>query len=626
MAPEPKCPPASASDSDYQAYLLAHQQWTIERCASKPSVTDDSMRDALEGVLAAKRPADLALVPRPPEPDWQPPPELTTWWLPEAARDWCEAAAVAYAVPRTLPVAAVVCAMATALQGRTTVIWKPGVEEPLSLYWFVFSATGTRKSALLSRATQAITARENQLAEAAAQQGARIAHEREWRSRQLTNMMKRKAPSKHTSAYQEWQAQMLDLKLELDKLVIPKSPRWLVSDVNPSLLPKLFKKNYESEGIARLSAMIDEGSFVENMLGRHQGATMVETVLGAINGAPLRWVRASSSGDDPVEVSLPHSHMTICALIQPDFYERLAGVQKLKDCGFIGRCFMQVIDEPSRRPAWDAPAIPDGIQEAWDALLTRLLTEDVPECIDMTIDAAERQAVREVYEAVETDGTGASQRITGLLARIVAICEVAERVEKRVDRGPKTKGREEVGDTISGQAFLPKNSNEYDWLDDEEKEQGTRDTPDPPRDTLTYPAHGFLASTSIIKEIFNTLYRPYLLAIRAVDAPSRPVGTQSALYPECVRRAVALSLVPSSADSTLSVSRLHHTWPGRIRPSSSELYRTLELMEDNGVIEWVTKSERKNQGERRYTLFFLVGEHAKKPRAPSQPPQKGKKP
>jgi hypothetical protein len=186
------------------------------------------------------------------------------------------------------------------------------------------------------------------------------------------------------------------------------------------VLPKVLKHNLEAEGIARMAVLDAEGTFLSNLLGRHdkKGSANVDPLLKAFNGEPVDMIRTSQTSDDLVRVHLPHSYITMCLLIQPLFRERLIGRPELAENGFIGRCIVSETPTRVRRPNWDAPGIPEAVQEAyadWCLDFARL-----PQ--DCVVDLSTSSEAQDAFRAM--DGTvaaliGADDGCDGYLARAI---------------------------------------------------------------------------------------------------------------------------------------------------------------------------------------------------------------
>lgn len=354
---------------------------------------------------------------------------FTDWdsgFLPAPVRAWVDACHATLGVPKVMAIAAALCAAATLCQGKLRVRIRPGWDEPVNLYWLVLAPTGARKSALLKLATDPVRALQAQLDE----ENEPLAHEARCDLKraeaQHARLIRQTKAHKHTAGYQEHLEQVRELEAEIRSIRIPKSPRWLCDDINPTVIPKVLKHNLEAEGLARLSVLDAEGTFLSNLLGRHdkRGSANVDPLLKAFQGEPVDMVRTSQTSDDLVRVHLPHSYVTMCLLVQPMFRDRLVNRPELAENGFIGRCI--VTETPSRAadPGWDAPGIPDEVQEAYSDWVLSYATLPQDSLVDLAADAGLQEELRGLYGTV-TGLRQLDEGCDGWLARgIGKICRI----------------------------------------------------------------------------------------------------------------------------------------------------------------------------------------------------------
>lgn len=555
--------------------------------------TTVEVRKALEEVTAPRAPLSIApTIPEAPADDEVEQLPLGADILPEPARAWAVACAQWLNLDETMPTIAAICAAASVLQGRVSVRWKEGVVEPVCLYWLVFSATGTLKSQVLAKATQAIRALETERRDEADLLERHNRGERRWREAQLQRLRRQKAPDAKIDR-DRWRAEMAELEADIDRLETKPAPQWLHGDVNPSLLPKILRHNYEAEGMARAAFLVDEGTFLANIIGRHQGSTQVETLLSAINGAPLSFVRASQTSDDMVSIRLPATFMTICALVQPDYYDRLVGEQRLADSGFLGRTIRTMLDGAPRKPAFDSPGIPAPIQDAYDAWLRALATQEVPEVVDLTADATTRLLVASLYERIAWDGTGFSRRVLGLVCRVAAIVCVGSTIGCRQGEG--------VGRYL--------HDSQYDYVDDiAEEEYGVI----PEKEVVGIVGGGrgvqggtvgATRITCIIEKLFLFIY---IQGLREVRATELPAGSLRSLTRRVWDRLPPLPTADNRDKTRRKLRDLVRSFPSGKAPPTDRVYAALEELAEQGVIEWVVTSTYRYRGQLRYAEFRLL--------------------
>lgn len=418
MQREPRAPGPDASELEYKRYLAEHQRWQQERGKAK----------APPPIAAAFIPAIERLEG---EPEW------ATDWLPAPARDFVEAMHRSYAVPRVMGVAAVMCAAATLAQGKVRVRIKDGWEEPLSLFWLVFSGTASMKSTVLAHAVAPVRAIQAKLEQDMAPLAAQAKLKRRTKEAKIKAVLaKMPAESAQNAATENpfqpayrdtafGRAQLLaNLQQELDEIVVPSAPRWLYDDVNPPLVLTLMRQNQEAEGLARFAVLDAEGTFVANFLGRHTGHTDVTSLLKGYTGEAIDRARASRSGDDPVKTHLEAPALTMCLLVQPHILDELRATKELSENGLMGRCIVSVLGADNM-PGKDAPAVPRAILEAYSAWLWAIHAAPAGTVIDLS--EFWEDTLGELYEHVvgqvmlSRGGVGWLRRTVGRVARVAAL-------------------------------------------------------------------------------------------------------------------------------------------------------------------------------------------------------------
>lgn len=363
--------------------------------------------------------------------------EFQDWevgWLPPAIRDWVHAQAAAHAVPRVMPLAAAMCAMATLLQGKVEVEVKPGWREPLSLFWVIASPTGAMKSSVLTAAKAPIKAMESALgteAQDQAKSNRKLRYLYEGRCKKLRGKFAAKG-----SLSEDDRNDLNSLEAQLENLPNDKAPVWLYSNINPALLPKKLQHNHEAEGIARLAVLADEDTFLRNMMGRHSGQPDLEAVLSGYTGGAIEMTRKSVATDDAVDVRLDRVHLTMLVMTQPHVLSWLREQTILADQGFWGRTVVTNVPR-GELPAADAPTVPEAIQTAYARCLATLATIPAGTTVRLPSDVWEAQGpIAKLYADVRAhtaSGQGAegyAVRTVGRVARFWAIAELAWQFEQ----------------------------------------------------------------------------------------------------------------------------------------------------------------------------------------------------
>lgn len=364
-------------------------------------------------------------------------PDLESWWLPEPVGAWVDACHHAFGVPRAMAIASALCAACTVLQGKVSVDVREGWREPLSLYWLVFSGTGTRKSALLKLATAPIRALQTQL-EADIEPEIRAKTRERTRLEVLIRKQHQKAKptgEESTDAGQEARLLLRNLHRDLDACVVPKIPRWLYDDINPTVVPRKLRHNQEAEGIARLAVLDAEGTFLSNLLGRHSGNVNVDPLLKGYAGEPIDMVRTVHGQDATADTHIDSAHLSILLLVQPHVLDELRAKPELGSNGFLGRCLMTHVPDSTKPMPWNAPSVPQEVQDGygrWLATLAAIEPGTVwqvpPECHD---DLSQFHARLEADRLEGKGAAGWNARTLGRICRILAITELVHSAEHR---------------------------------------------------------------------------------------------------------------------------------------------------------------------------------------------------
>jgi hypothetical protein len=359
--------------------------------------------------------------------------EFVDWevdWLPDVVRNWVEAQSDAYAVPRVMPIAAAMSAIATILQGKVWVEAKPGRKpEPLSVYWLMCSPTGTMKSLVLDAAKAPIKAIESAAVELAKEQ-AKVNR----RTRAMLEGRIKKLRSMHASKgslSDDQKNELTSSDEELYKLPVEKSAKWFYSNINPSLIPRKMADNEEAEGIPRIAVMADEDTFLRNMMGRHSGHADLEVVMSGYTGGAVEMTRKSVSSDATVDVRLDECYLTMLVMTQPHVLDWMRSNSVLADQGFWGRTIVTLL--PRRPlPPDDAPPVPEHVTAAWNRLIERLHAHRGPTVLKVPGSAwGERGALRALSADARQDtdsgdgGEGYAVRAVGRVARFWALAEMA---------------------------------------------------------------------------------------------------------------------------------------------------------------------------------------------------------
>ena len=355
--------------------------------------------------------------------------DLASDWLPSPVREWVDAISTFAGVPKTMPIAAALCAAATVLQGRASVEMAPGVVVPLTLWWVVLARTGGRKSTVLNAAMAPLHAIQAGIAEELAPVIRERTNEKARLEAQIARMRRATKAHKYTDGAQEHLQQLRELEHELGEIQVPVIPRWDYDNINPAMLPMVLQRSQEAEGIARIAIWGEEGTFLANVVGRDSGKPMAETLCQGYSGSRLSFVRKLEGSKTYIDVNIDRTFVTMCVFTQPHYRQVLMNDQ-LADNGFLGRL---LISECHVGPV---PA-PGSVQPPNEAVLERYADwlrrlAEIPEGTVYRLSDAQMArlgALRAEADALcqaGADGQGWALRAAERIARIVAICGLSE--------------------------------------------------------------------------------------------------------------------------------------------------------------------------------------------------------
>lgn len=392
-------------------------------------MSDDALHAATRALLAKTKPkAAPASRPVPLEQELTTP-DLESWWLPAPVGEWVDACAASFGVPKAMAIAAALCTAAAVVQGKARVQVRPGWTEPLSLFWLVFSPTGTRKSALLKAATAPIRALQASIAAELEPAIREATNEKSRLELQIARMRRAVKAHRYTEGAAEHLQQLRELEHQLGELVVPLVPRWLYDDINPTMLPRKMRHNQEAEGLARVAVLDAEGTFMANLLGRHSGHVNVDPLLKAYNGEPIDLVRAVHGQRETQDIHIDSANLTLLLLSQPHYLDQIKAAPALNSNGFLGRCLMTHLDASSKPQPFDAPEVPAPVQAAYERWVASLA--QVPDGTVWEMPPTVRGELKAIHDRLEADrvsGNGAvgwTVRTLGRVCRIIALTELS---------------------------------------------------------------------------------------------------------------------------------------------------------------------------------------------------------
>jgi len=392
---------------------------------------DEFDAEPIQSNVRQLRPMQRATVPSAPVPiapaavtdEWE------SWWLPEPARAWVDACAACYCVPKVMPIMAVCCARSILLQGKLRVRINSSWDEPVNLYWLLFAPTGMAKSAVMKAAMAPVRAMQRSIEDQLAPVIAEKTSEKAYLEAQVQRLRRAAVPKDKETREQAREDRGI-LARQLRETVVPVPPKWLNTDVNPTVIPRLMAHNLAAEGIARTSVCDAEGSFLANLMGRHSGNLNVDPLLLAFNGDPSETSRTAPNSTTLQEWRLPATYMTMAIMVQPHYLDKLKAHPELGDNGWLGRCIISRVERDPMPTPFERPAIPDQVSEAYAEWLMQTAT--VEDGVEFCMPTECKEELERMHNSIEEDSLlsqgakGWSKRRLGIICRIIALIHAEE--------------------------------------------------------------------------------------------------------------------------------------------------------------------------------------------------------
>lgn len=372
------------------------------------------------------------------EADWVSP-DIATDWLPTPIREWVDAVVTAWRVPAIMPVAAAMCALSAAVQGRTSVKINPKWSEPLTLFWFVLMPSGGGKSAVLRPAFKPLVALQAQL-DAAFDEGKEDREgELESLRKALSDTMRESTKKGYrsdspikTQEQGELESKLFGLRARRDAVLAIKAPPRLFADnVTPQLIPKLLTANHKSSlGVGCLSMVDSEGRLIDLMLGAQTNDIDLSTLLKGYTGEPIDHYRSSRNTDDVVRCSVPEAHITMCVFAQSEYLDRLRASKEANERGLMGRLLLTNLPSVPE-PSWNSEDIPEAVQRNYAACIQGVAMLPLPAIIDLVDEADWSKLNDQLPRGKGPEGW--DRRVLGRIGRLTALCKVAEYAWSQAD-------------------------------------------------------------------------------------------------------------------------------------------------------------------------------------------------
>jgi len=268
------------------------------------------------------------------EPEWpepfplddpQPPP-MPSGLLPGWLGRMAESIAEATETPIEMPALLCLSAVATAAQGRFSVLPEASYFEPLNIWTAPAMKSGQRKSAVQKLATKPLLDWEREKSRAVADKVQVTESRLQTVEARITRLRTRCAneddPEKREALQEELE------ELERSKPELPVAPRLFTQDVTPEHLGTMLAAHNE-----RMAVLSDEGGVFDILAGRYSnGMLNLDLFLQAHAGSPVRVDRGSRPS-----VLLDHPLLTIGLSPQPDVLRSLNNKPGFRGRGLLAR-------------------------------------------------------------------------------------------------------------------------------------------------------------------------------------------------------------------------------------------------------------------------------------------------
>ena len=285
--------------------------------------------------------------------------------FPEPVQRFVNALAESTETPPELPAMMVQSVLATGCQGKYRVRIKNDYFEPTNLWTCCTLPSGSRKTAVLTKATAPLVEwerRERARIEPEVKRAESEAKTLQGRADTLRrNAAKEKGPMKLDILTQE----VADLEARIP--VVPSLPQLWTSDVTPENLATIMDDNDE-----RMALLSDEGGIFETMAGRYsKGTPNLDVYLQGHAGSPVRVNRGSRPS-----VLLECPTLTIGLTPQPDVVRTLTDKPGFRGRGLLGR-FLYVMPKSNLgQRTGETDPVPDTVKNDYHGIVTAML--DLP--------------------------------------------------------------------------------------------------------------------------------------------------------------------------------------------------------------------------------------------------------
>ncbi len=344
-------------------------------------------------------------------------PEFPAEVLPGILRGWVRCVSVSTQTPLDLAALLGLATCSASIAKRVEVQVTPDWREPVNLYVAVELPPGNRKSAVFSEATGPLRALERDEANAAAPVIAVAQSERRRMQSRLNTLERKVDPGAAVEAAE------LAERLALTPEVV--LPRRIVDEATPEFVGKVL-----ADQGGRIASMSAEGGVFDVIAGMYSksGAPNLNVFLQGHAGDDLVIDRLSRPS---VRVQRPA--LTCGYAVQPQVIEALANNKVFRGRGLCGRfAFSSPRSWLGSRDV-NPPAVPDGVRQAYWAIVQQLAQIEGEHVLTLSPEAAEdRLAWQSIVETMLAEGGDLEAvqdwggKLVGLTVRLAGVMHCIE--------------------------------------------------------------------------------------------------------------------------------------------------------------------------------------------------------
>lgn len=340
--------------------------------------------------------------------------------LPPVLADIVSTTAAAKHVSRELVLMAALGTMSASACGRLRV-WVPkgdgGFDQAAVLYIMAASATGTRKTPVVSAITAPLYAAQKQLRESAAEEIAGASALKEVAKRRADQLSQ--AAAKSGSVVDE--AEAVSARVNHDLLQVPTLPAVLLDEATMEGL-----RRFAADQSGRAAIVTSEGELIDIIGGLYSDRAVFTALLRGYDGLDYTWARSKSADGGSIE----HFTVALCLVVQPTMVLDATAVPGGDEKGFVAR--LMIVDCPSMgEEPWLTPPMDPMAAEAWAAAIGGMVDRfwGLDEPFDMCFDDDAAEVSRRVFEDVERSkhhgdlrlATEHANKLHGLFGRLAAL-------------------------------------------------------------------------------------------------------------------------------------------------------------------------------------------------------------